>query len=541
MRCDYVTVQSGQQFHYREAGSGPVLIMLHPSPQNSEALIPALQVFSTVCRCIAFDLPGYGLSDDLPIETPDITDYASAILDAVGALGIDKFFIYGAATGAIVTIQIAKQFPGRIHMAMVDSYGHMTDARREEVLDGYMPDATARRDGGHLFTYWDMCKHLFDMFPWHSGKAADRMAADVPPVAAIHDVFLRYLQAGAGYSRAYLPAMHKENRAHFDGLTVPTTLMRWSDSVVLNLTDAMIARDLPDCVTVLEAGQGFEARMGVQRDALAVFINEHALLGQAETDSAVFRPSGTLQRCYFAAAGLRIHGAVSRSGSGKPLIFLHGAGASHRQMMDYVKPYLGIRPIVIPDLPGHGHSVVSSEIDLSSLSLYVTLLEGLITEYDEGSIEIFGVGLGGAIALKLGSKAAISKVTLIDPVTLSLEEQQMHAERGLPDFTPEYDGTHLARAWSMVKDKALFWPWFDYRASAKMTVDADLSPERLHALTEDVLRLGAQWRNVAKLEIQLDWEGLIASARGVCEVEVSVTDQHPCHERADELTKHLKS
>ena len=534
MRCDYVTSGSGRQVHYRTAGTGPVLVMLHPSPQNSEALIPALQVFSSVCTCIAFDLPGYGLSDGLLSDEPEIADYATAILDAVGALGIDKFFIYGAATGAIVAIEIAKQWPDRVHMALIDSYGHMTDAQRKDVLDGYMPDVTARRDGGHLFTYWDMCKHLFDMFPWHSGKAADRIAMDVPPADVIHAVFLRYLQAGEGYRRAYLPAMHKEKRSHFDGLKVPTTLMRWADSVVLNLTDAMIARTLPECVSVLEAGPGFDARMAVQRDALSAFINAHQVPEHIEIEVQVPDPLDGFQRCYIDAGDMRLHGAKNMSGSGNLIVFLHGAGASYQQMIEHAQPYIGKRPVLLLDLFGHGSSIAQDDTNLGDLTCYTTALKDMFMDADEANIEIVGVGLGGAIALVLGREPAVSKVTVIDPISLTQEEKKIHCER-LPSLAPAYDGTHLARAWSMVKDKALFWPWFDYRASAKLGMDANLSPRHLHSQVEDILRLSSAWRDVAELELMLDWNELIGGVSKQCQIEITITESHPCPERVEAL------
>lgn len=536
MLLDYVTLKSGRQLHYRTQGIGPALIMLHPSPQNSEVLIPAISAFSETCTCIAFDTPGYGLSDALPITAPQISDYADTIVEAAAMLGLEKFFIFGAATGAIVTIEIAKKYPEKIHMAMVDSYGHMTEEERERTLDGYMPDVSPKRDGGHLFTYWDMCRHLFDAFPWHSGRAEDRLPLDLPPAEFVHDVMLRYLQAGEGYASAYLPAMHKENIKHFDGLNVPTTLMRWQDSVVVSLTDAMIAEGLPQCVNVLKAEAGVEARFSVQRDALSAKI---AVLQLADfkLKKVSVKPCEKLERQYFSGGNIALHGYGASAPSGEPLVFLHKCGASAAQMLRYARPYIGERPVVMLDLPGHGAS--SSSNDLSAIETYVRSVAPAVASLGQ-SVEIVAEGLGAAVALLVAQKASrwntnINKVTIVDPIPLSDDERTRHNEFGFPDLTPRHDASHLAKVWSMVRDDALFWPWFDHRATAKRQQDADVSPSSLHKKAVDILRLGARWQQAALLELNINWPELIAEASGVTEVAFHISDNHPCPDRIDTL------
>lgn len=112
----YTTCRYGQM-HYRTAGedSGkPVLVLLHQNPSSSfeyESLIEACAVDR---RVIAFDTPGYGMSDPPPAP-PGIPGYAVAFSDALDALGLSgQLDCYGFHTGTLHTIELALLRPDRI-------------------------------------------------------------------------------------------------------------------------------------------------------------------------------------------------------------------------------------------------------------------------------------------------------------------------------------------------------------------------------------------------------------------------------------------
>ena len=62
----YANLASGVQMHYRIAGSGPPVILLHPSPQSSRFSVPMALRLAKNFTAIAVDTPGYGQSDPLP-------------------------------------------------------------------------------------------------------------------------------------------------------------------------------------------------------------------------------------------------------------------------------------------------------------------------------------------------------------------------------------------------------------------------------------------------------------------------------------------
>ena len=74
----------------------------------------------------------------------------------------------------------------------------------------------------------------------------------------------------------------------------------------------------------------------------------------------------------------------------------------------------------------------------------------------------------------------------------------------------------------------------DLRASALRVRPESGDPRWLHAKVVDALRLGARWRAWQTLEIELDWQQLLAM-RGRTHIDVRLTDAHPCPQRAKRL------
>ncbi|MEO9469903.1 alpha/beta fold hydrolase [Parasphingorhabdus sp.] len=527
MRCEYVTLSDGRQVHYRRAGSGPAMILLHPSPQSSEAIIGAITAFSAVCDCYALDTPGYGLSDDITESHPDMSHYADSVIATADALGMESFYLYGAATGSQIAIELGKRYPDRVKLVMLDSNGHVSDSDRERLMDGYFPDVTPRRDGGHLMTYWDMCRHLFVVFPWQSQRAEDRLGIPLPPAAVTQTMLLRYLQAGSGYAKAYRPAFETESRSHMDGLNVPATMMRWQGSIALAITDALIAQGVPDCMQVLHAEPTVEARFSVQVEALQSAISELGDTGPlhpvANTVSA-----GKLERRYFGSGDHRVHALANRAGQGAPVILVHDALRSSEQMIGLAEPYIGNRPVMLIDLPGHG---ASSAIDSEAVSLesLAATIGPAITEFTNEPVDIIGAGLGGAIGLELMKVLQINQIQLIDPIIYTEQERRELIESGLPDMSPQSSGSHLMTAWAMVVDSQFYWPWFNKNPEAARSQNANLDPEYLHQRVCELLQAGPAFESFATLEASIDWPELL---KGVAiPVDISSSENHPCADR----------
>jgi haloalkane dehalogenase len=69
-----------RQVHYRRDGTGPLIVLIHQSPNNSKELLPLMGQLAEHYTVIAPDTPGYGQSD--PLTSPDLATNIDAFVDA---------------------------------------------------------------------------------------------------------------------------------------------------------------------------------------------------------------------------------------------------------------------------------------------------------------------------------------------------------------------------------------------------------------------------------------------------------------------------
>ena len=105
---------SAGYLHYRAAGSGPPIVLLHINQQSSATYIELIEALAPAYRAIAIDYPSHGCSDHIFVQ-PSIHDYASWIVQVLDGLNIPRAHVLGEATGAAVSIQLGVAFPDRIN------------------------------------------------------------------------------------------------------------------------------------------------------------------------------------------------------------------------------------------------------------------------------------------------------------------------------------------------------------------------------------------------------------------------------------------
>ncbi|MHB8233186.1 MAG: alpha/beta fold hydrolase [Solirubrobacteraceae bacterium] len=113
----------GHRIAYRQAGSGPVLVLIHGITSSSatwERVMPYLARHFTV---IAPDLIGHGHSDK-PRGDYSLGAHASNIRDLMLVLGHERASIVGHSLGGGIAMQFSYQFPERCErLALVDTGG----------------------------------------------------------------------------------------------------------------------------------------------------------------------------------------------------------------------------------------------------------------------------------------------------------------------------------------------------------------------------------------------------------------------------------
>lgn len=106
----------GPRLSFMEAGQGPrTVLCLHGIGANSTGWRFVLAALAGEARVIAWNAPGYYLSDHFAAEAPKAESYADAavaLLDALGVTG--PVFLAGSSFGSMLSACIAQRHPGRV-------------------------------------------------------------------------------------------------------------------------------------------------------------------------------------------------------------------------------------------------------------------------------------------------------------------------------------------------------------------------------------------------------------------------------------------
>ena len=116
-------------------GDGPVLLWIHGLSANWQSWLLNIPQFMGSYRCVALDLPGFGLSD-MPAQDISITGYAATVDAVCDVLGIDVVSVIGNSMGGFVGAELALAFPTRVERLVLVSAAGLSqeNVRREPVL-----------------------------------------------------------------------------------------------------------------------------------------------------------------------------------------------------------------------------------------------------------------------------------------------------------------------------------------------------------------------------------------------------------------------
>lgn len=113
-----VTIPRGETLAYREAGSGPVAVLVHGNMSSSVHWQTTMQALEKDFHVYAPDLRGFG--DSTYNQTfNSLHELALDIEEFVDAMGIDKFALAGWSTGGGIVLEIAADLPGRVTKAVL--------------------------------------------------------------------------------------------------------------------------------------------------------------------------------------------------------------------------------------------------------------------------------------------------------------------------------------------------------------------------------------------------------------------------------------
>ena len=254
---------SGDRFSYMEAGpaAGPPLLLLHGIGANSLHWRWQFAALAGQHRLIAWNAPGYLLSDNLRAETPGARDYADALADFLAALGIGTFDVVANSFGTRVAQAFAHYHPERINRAVFTGTGVAGDASPEERALALAARERMIKCGGYRF-----------------GERAGALlgSAASPQTVALVQQTLRATNP-AGFMQAARFAASGDMPPTGSGLTMPLLMIQGEEDRVNPAASnaELLVRAVPGARFVMLAGIGHLPEVelpGRVNDLIAAFL-----------------------------------------------------------------------------------------------------------------------------------------------------------------------------------------------------------------------------------------------------------------------------
>jgi pimeloyl-ACP methyl ester carboxylesterase len=476
IRKRFVSVR-GRDVHYRIAGSGPVVVLLHDSPRSSALHIPLIEALSAEFTVIAPDTPGNAESSPLSGEGPlEIGDFAEALADTLDALGVKRAGFYGFHTSSKILLEFAIRRPEQVSVAIMDGLSLPPGGPDPALISAYMRPFVIEEDGSHIPREWTRLRDSGRWFPWYSRDPAHRFGSQTPDPAQAHQAFLDYFSAGPHYVEAYSAAMFYRAAEALQRLEVPTVIMAREDDVLFSHLSRL--PPLPQGCSV----EPLSADRSIWRSRLRSILLDHKgeLLGEGAGGASEAGSS------YLDLASGQVRVRRFGDGAGRPIVYLHelpgGAGA----VSDLLAALADGRRVMAPDLPGCG---LSDPLPNPGVEGYIEVLRRVITQSFDRPVDLVASFTATPIAARLAvAEAALFHRVVLDGALVADESGRAAlAARYCPPLTFDFSGSHLQQVWQMLRDQDIQWPWYDGAPAAiRRTAEAP-NATRLHRRFLDVL------------------------------------------------------
>ena len=428
----YLTLGSGataRRVHYRRAGTGPLLLLVHQSPRSSGEYEELMQAWGAHFTCIAPDTPGFGQSEPLPIAAPDINDYADALVEFLDALGVECIPAYGFHSGAIILITALKRHPQRFSGIAAGGYAVWTEAERRAFGANYTPPFLPKPYGEHLVWAWNRLVEQGWFFPWYDARPESRMSKPHDDPEKVHEIILEILDAGDSFRLGYAAVLQAPRDIPPPGTVIaPVLISAYNGDPLQAHIDRLGA--LP---------QGWEAR----KVATPAALHAASLAFLNALPRTLGEPNADAHQGFLALRTAQFTGLIHwqrAAGAAAPLLQVHGPG----EALDCH----ALTGTAI-DLPGHGLSSSWNGLPPTDWAAWQAVID--------------------ACAAALG----LAEVAL-PPVPVGAPELLF------PELFPDRFGSYLTRAWAIVRARHFFAPWYDVNAETALAFDpAVLAPGRI--------------------------------------------------------------
>ncbi|MDC0074334.1 alpha/beta hydrolase [Alphaproteobacteria bacterium] len=530
----FVTIENKRQIHYRRAGSGPPVLLLHQSPKSSKELIPVMEGLKDIFTCIAPDTPGNGNSDPIGLNNPSMIDYGKNINLFLNALGIDKVCLYGFHTGASVGGSFASQFPERVNVAILNGFVALNNEERDDIMKNYLTPFKPSWDGGHLLWSWARLREQHIFFPWYRISDHTRTMSDLPNPIQIHDNLMEFFRAGDEYRKPYGAAFMFKGDDIAKQFKSPTIICAsdWDPTVRFL---SRLPENLPSNVKIEKLGD----KKGKEVTSWLKEIIKNYATGDTPSIPSVKIIKNGIWQDFINVDGLQLH--LRRSGeSGSTRIIQHDLGDDNNFLKLMYNSTENNSQCIAFDLPGHGESdsIVGEYKNLDSI---IELISNAINKLGIDEFDLIGIEKSSAIALGILnnlSDSAKSLVLINPPSEYQVKQDELDKNSSFY-FPPQKYGEHLITCWNFIRDQALFYPWYENRKENLILNQNSLGVEYLHQRLFALLKAGESWHDTNLLVNKYDKSKPLSILQS--RITFAGNKVHPGYNSCKELNKSFPS
>lgn len=513
LRKGFVNTSHGQM-HYRAAGSGPPVILVHGSPSSSRTYIDLIEQFSDQFTVIALDTAGFGNSTPLmPDGQPEITDFARVLAETIEALGIDRSVIFGSHTGAKITLQYAVDHPDRVALLVMDGLSIPPGPIDYVWIRNYLTPFTINQDGSFIAYEWTRGKDFGRNFPWYDKSPATRTNRADPDAVTMHNARIDIFSSGPNYVLGYGAAMRYRGVPVLRQLTVPTVLMAIEpDPLYVHLD--YVPDDVPDVISI----ERLTADRDIQRERWRTLFGAYG----TELGDANFSPPDPLAEPKEGAAFTNgyvnhedgqtlvrrigpVHGDVAH-----PLLVLPDlpGGTSAYDLL--LRTLAQDRPVFAIDLPGTGESDPLGNGD--SGNAVTDHVANVIASLGLDQPDVLAINASTPLAIALAARHPHKVRSLILDGALLADRRQRNDLRDnyAPDLEPQRGGGHLSELWHMFRDSEFKWPWYDHSPEAIRWVNPNLDGVRFYHRLVDTMKQLDHYNDTVRAAFGINAEKLLA-------------------------------
>lgn len=494
----FIRVNNQRHVHYRRAGSGPPIVLVHATPSDSSSWLNRMQELGRYFTCYAFDTPGFGRSDALPEHLMNVTDIGDSIAETMRALGLPKCPVLGTHTGAAVSLELASRHSDMITGAVLDGLGLFDDGELEDWFDGYFVSMTPSKDGGHLTDMWTRFRDQSIWFPWQTKLPEHLMNRSPSPASRIHDRLLIFYLCAKHYEPAYRSAV-------FYGKTGVKSAKRLDVPAVITASKGDVLYSHLDRLPVLKANQT------VHRFDSSI-EKKHALelASLRRFESATSAPPDSLELNGFEGVGKQLidttsgHLMVRYSGrrGDAPVVLLHDAPGSSLALEPIIESLGRYTRVFAFDFPGCGESTPLRETE-PSLSDYANCIADACEQLGVTQARFYGAGVGASVAIEVKKlyPALVSHLALNGVLLPSSQVRAEMKQNATPAIEIKNNGSHWYDTWMMLRDSLIWHPWYERNEAALRRTRQDFSAERMHNWMMEVMKQRTSYHHVIQAAI----------------------------------------